>query len=195
MMLTGAQHDTLTAYITATLPNASTLATTTNGIHTILAHVNSPTTFIVWRSFTPATDIVNAINWPNLTPANPIAGSGQDAGNWLLACQGKQFNLQILLSLGTGIGAGQGIDSTKANIRAGFQDALTNIPSGVNGALKSGGWPAVNAAMQRVATHGEVAFATGSGTTSSPGLLGYEGIIQDSDIYMAIFNDDGTIKV
>ena len=86
-------------------------------------------------------------------------------------CQAKQINLQILLQ-------GQdSINSGKSNIRAGFQDALTNIPSGVAGVLQSANWVAVKTAMTRNATVLEKILATGTGTAASPASMGFEGVL------------------
>lgn len=143
----------------------------------VINWLNAVTTFVVWRTSTPVSDIQDAITWANFTPNNPAAGAGQDFANWALACQGKQFNLQNLLSA-----SGGGVSTAKANIRAGLQDALTAIPSGTNGANKSGGWPAVQLVIQRFATNAEKVLATGTGTSASPGDLGFDGTIQFSEI-------------
>ena len=143
--------------------------------------LNAPSSFIVWRTFTLSSDIQNAISWTNLTPVNPTGTSTIVDSNFLLACQGKQFNLQLLLQ-GNGFST---VATGKANIRAGFQDCLTAIPSGTAGALKSGGWPAVQLAMQRPATVAEKSMATGVGTSVSPGILTWEGTLP----YTGILND------
>lgn len=140
------------------------------------AWFNSPSTFIVWRSTTPVSDIANSINWANLTPENPVTGAGQDAVNWLSACQGKVLNLQTLLGGGVSVATG------KANIRAGLQDATSNIPSGIGGATKGGGWANIMASIQRPATNAEKALATGTGTALSPGNLTFEGRIQVNEV-------------
>ena len=141
----------------------------------IAAWFNTDSTFIVWKSHTNKDDVFDNVIWANFTPANPSSGAGQDATNWLMACQGKALNLQTLLNANT-------ISSSKANVRAGIQDATTNIPSGINGANKSGGWTAIQTVMQRSATYAEKNLATGTGTTGSPGLLTFEGTISVSDI-------------
>jgi hypothetical protein len=154
----------------------------------ILDWLNALTTFRVWRTITPVSDIQDNIVWANFTPANPAAGAGTDATNWLLACQGKQFNLQNLLSSGSGFSGG--VSTNKPNIRAGLQDACTLIPSGVAGATKTGGWTQIQLAIQRAATKAEQLLATGTGTQANPGDLGFDGNIQNSDLYI-ILNRDG----
>lgn len=150
----------------------------------VMTWLNALTTFVVWRGLTPVSDIQNAITWANFTPPNPLAGAGQDAANWCLACQGKQFNLQNILAGANGF---NGVSTGKANIRAGLQDALTAIPAGnaagvMNGSLVGAGWLNVQTAIQRFATNAEKVLATGTGTTASPGDLGYDGNIAYSDI-------------
>lgn len=145
----------------------------------VAAWLNSPSTFVVWKTSVKKDVIFDAVVWANFTPNNPLAGAGQDATNWLMACQGKALNLQTLLNQDF-------IDATKLNVRAGLQDATTNIPSGASGASRSGGWTAINLAMQRNATIAEKALATGTGTTGSPGLLTFEGSVPDNSIYLIL---------
>ena len=137
--------------------------------------------FQVWRTLTPSSDIFDAITWANFTPANPAAATDSleaaNIHNWLLACQGKQFNLQILLSGFTGQ-----ISTGKANIRSGLQDALTNVPSGAAGANKAGGWVNVQAVIQRNCNRLEKLFSTGIGTTASPATLVIEGKLSVLDV-------------
>jgi hypothetical protein len=74
----------------------------------------------------------------------------------------------------------------KANIRAGLQDATSNIPSGLNGTIKGGGWANIQAAIQRPATNAEKALATGTGTALSPGNLTFEGRIPVSEVHIIL---------
>ena len=141
---------------------------------------NSASTFVVWRSTTPTSEIANAIAWANLTPADTPDGT-QLWENRALACQGKQFNIQTLFLAAAGFTA-----SGLSNVRQGWNDSLTNIPAGVGGALLSAGWAAVRTAMQRNATKGEKVFATGTGTAGTPGTLGFEGSVADYDVVQAL---------
>ena len=158
----------------------------------IANYLNAASTFQVWRTTTPVADIQDQVLWANFTPANPIAGAGQDVTNWLLACQGKQFNLQNLLNAG-GSSFNSGISTGKANIRAGLQDCCSQIPSGISGANKSGGWiGGIQLVIQRPATRLEKIFATGSGTSATPGDLVYEGAISITQTTGLVYNNDGT---
>ena len=71
-------------------------------------------------------------------------------------------------------------------MRAGWQDALTNIPAGASGALVSAGWTTVRDTFKRLATRGEKVFATGTGTQATPGVLGWEGSLRDADVVLAL---------
>lgn len=147
----------------------------------ILEYLNADSSpaFIVWRSSVKTEEIFDAITWSALTPAdNPDAT--QDWANRSLACQGKQFNLQTLLTGRTTI------SGAKASIRAGLQDALTNVPSGTAGALVNAGWAAVKTALSRTATRGEKLYATGAGTVAAPGLLVFEGKVASYDVAQAL---------
>lgn len=135
--------------------------------------------FNVWRSSTPANDIADAINWQNLTPSDSADGTATFT-NRALVCQAKQINIQVLLQ------GRETVNSARSNIRAGFQDALTNLPSGVGGASATGGWGAVKAAMTRSATRAEKLFANGTGTQANPADLGWEGTVSAQDVALAL---------
>jgi hypothetical protein len=75
----------------------------------------------VWRTTTPTDAVCDAVNWTNLTPADVPDGTLLWQ-NRSIACQGKQFNLQIMVQGQSSLSTG------KANIRAGLQDAMTGLP-------------------------------------------------------------------
>jgi len=136
--------------------------------------------FVVWQTAVDINVIFDNIVWANLTPVDSPDGTATWT-NRSLCCQGKQFNIQTIL-------AGRGsINSAKANIRAGLQDALTAIPSGSGGASQNAGWTSVRSAMQRFATNGEKIFATGTGTAVTPGFLVVEGILSYEDVTTAFY--------
>ena len=174
--MTPAQLATLKAEIDAD-PALSALPNTADDAFTIAAALNSTATpdFFVWQTSIPTQTIFDAITWSNFTPVD-APDTTQTWANRALACQGKQFNVQTILM------GRETLNPSKANIRAGLQDALTAIPSGVAGASKSGGWAAVQAAMQRKATRCEKILATGFGTSASPALLGFEGSVSYQDV-------------
>jgi hypothetical protein len=132
--------------------------------------------YFVWQSSTSVQVIFDAINWANMTPSDAPDGTAAWT-NRALACQGKQFNLQTMTT------GREAINSNKVNIRAGLQDALTNLPSGTAGASRSGGWTNVQLAMQRKASRAEKALvASGAGTNLNPGVLGFEGNLTYVDV-------------
>lgn len=136
-------------------------------------------TYSVWRTSVPVSEVFDAILWANLTPTDAPDGTLA----WQcrsLACQGKQFNVQTMLT------GRDSISGAKTNIRAGLQDALSNVPSGTAGALVSGGWGTVKTTLTRTATRAEKLFATGSGTVAAPSLLAFEGAVTDADIEAAM---------
>jgi len=159
-------------------PALSSMPQTSSGADAIATALNATANpaFVVWQSSTSAQVIFDAVSWANLTPADAPDGTTLWT-NRALACQGKQFNLQTILA------GRETISSNKASIRAGLQDALTSLPSGTGGVLRSGGWATVQTAMQRNATRAEKALITsGAGTTGSPGNLGFEGQLSYVDI-------------
>lgn len=143
---------------------------------------NVASTFVVWRSITPTAEIANAIVWANFTPADSADGTALWT-NRALACQGKQFNVQNLLLAAQGA-----LASGLPNIRQGLQDSLSAIPAGAAGANLSAGWSAVRTTMQRAALRGERVFATGTGTTGSPGTLVFEGLVTNDNVVRAIYS-------
>lgn len=119
--------------------------------------------FYVWNNAMPVQVIFDSITWANFTPTDAPDGTAAWT-NRSLACQGKQFNLQTILT------GRETINASKTNVRAGLQDALSNIPSGVGGAVLSGGWVTVRDAMKKLATGLEKALSTGTGTLASPAV-------------------------
>lgn len=131
--------------------------------------------FFVWRTNVPTAEVFDQVQWAKLTPADAPDGTLA----WQcrsLACQGKQFNLQTILT------GRDKIDASKANIRSGFHDALTGVPSGASGATQAAGWVALQTALSRKATRLEKLLATGNGTQPSPATMGFEGAVSYSDI-------------
>lgn len=184
MELTNAQRATLKAAIAAETNPTFVALRQANDEQGMADFYNAPSTFVVWQTSVPIDAITDAIDWARMTPAQPIPATGSDAQlAWIARanmCQGKQFNLQNLL-----IGR-QTIAASRPNIRAAFQDCLTGLPSTASGTNQQAGWVAVQAAMQRICTVGERLFATGTGTTASPGLLGVEGTLSAQDISDAL---------
>lgn len=193
MNLTTIQTATLKADILAD-PTLSQIDHTSNaGYEQIAAAYNlfPGTDFFIYRSSVPVQDIYDQIVWANLTPndpptdATPTNDSAVTLQRWnnrSLMCQAKQFNLQIMLQGQTSINA------NKANVRAGLQDALTNVPSGAGGATASVGWvPIRDTLLARKATRGEKLFAVTSaghlgGTAAAAAALGAEGAMSPGNI-------------
>lgn len=185
-MLTSAQLTALKADIAAN-PDLAAQPNSADGNFAVAALYNalqSPD-FFVFRSNVPTAEIFDQVTWANYTPQDAPDTTVQWS-NRSLACQGKQFNLQILLQGQSSFNAG------RINIRAGLNDATTNLPSGASGASRSGGWTGILAILRRQATRAEKLFSvatTGVGTgtgalgaTGNPGLLVFEGTVSPSDV-------------
>ena len=128
-------------------------------------------------------------NWANYTPAD-APDSSVTWSNRSLACQGKQFNLQLLTQGRTVFNA------SKVTLRAGLNDCTTNLPSGTSGASQSGGWANILTILRRAASNIEKLFAvqtSGVGTnagqalggTTNPALMNFEGSVTYQDILNA----------
>ncbi len=152
--------------------------------------------FDVFRSNVPTDDISNQVLWANFTPSTAIANDGSNSALWQacsLSCQGKQFNLQLLLPPGSMFNAGL------INKRAGLNDATTNLPKADGaGGKNSGGWANILPILIRPATYAEALYAvatTGIGTgvgalgaNGNPGLLIFDstqGVLTFQDIFNA----------
>jgi len=178
-MLTPAQLATLLAAFNAQTDPAFVAARAEGNVGAMVDFYNGDSTFIVWRTTTPASAVMDAILWANFTPQDAPDGT-QAWANRSLACQGKQFNVQTLLT------GREQIASNRPSIRAGLQDALTAIPSGAGGATKGGGWNGVASAMQRPARRFEALYATGTGTAAVPGELVVDGPLSIEEAIRAI---------
>ena len=151
---------------------------------------NQPTNpaHVVWSTGVDVNVLLDAIAFDQYTPTQqPADASAAIFTARLLAIQTKQMNLQNMT-----IGRDR-INCFRNRVREGLLDAVVNIPSGNNGALRSAagadGTRILNA-MTRVALRGEKIFAT---TSTSTGIvtafnLGYEGQISDQDVVLALNN-------
>ena len=197
MSLTTAQAATLKADMLGASATALATLLSNSDFQGIKDYYNfqAPGALKVWRPDAGVNEIRGQITWANLTPTDvvptPVIPSAptlaeQVAGDvWRsrsLACQGKQFNLQMLLTAPTGL-----VPGDIATFRAGFQDALTGIPSGAAGALLSGGWVGVrDNALQRLGTRFEVLFATVDGVASKSTAYGI--VLDTNDCNLAFYS-------
>lgn len=182
MELNATQIATLKAAIIAD-PNLAAARAIHSGVGTqmITNYLNAAGTLTVWRTSVSTSVVFDQVVWANLTPNDAPDGSLA----WQcrsLACQGKQFNLQLIF------GSRDTIDPSKSNVRAGLQDALTNVPSGPSGNLVAAGWVGVRTAMQRKANNIEAIFAN---TAASPASLVIEGDIDEMVIRRLAFAANG----
>lgn len=174
--MTPAQNAIIKAYIES-IPALNNAPVDGDGLGIIRDALNAPAApeFYAWRTTTPYADVSNAIAWSALTPADTPDGSTIYMNRAIL-CQAKQMNIQTLIQ------GRESIASNKPNIRAGLQDALTAIPSGVGGAAVGGGWVAVKTAMTRTVSVVEKLLATGTGSAASPADLGFEGALDNNAV-------------
>jgi len=147
--------------------------------------------FNVFRSNVPIEDIWDNVTGANYTPSDAITGA--NSSQWSacsLACQGKQFNLQLLMANRATFNAG------KIKQRTTLNDATQNLPAGAAFALVSGGWSNILIILRRLAKNIEKLFAVQTsgvgvnsgdalGTTTNPALLVFEGLVSGDDITSA----------
>lgn len=168
------QADILADPALSAIPNTLDLAYGIADVYNALASPN----YIVWAANVPTQSIYDAIDWKKLTPTDAPDGT-QLYLNRMMNCQGRQFNLQILLR-------SEVTNGQKQKLRQGLQDALQDIPSGAAGALIDAGWNNVKAAMTRLANRAEKLFVTsGSGTAGTPGVVSLDGRVTPDEVYRA----------
>lgn len=175
-MLTQAQIDLLKPVVQAD-PTASALALAADDVG-LAAWLNGASAKTVWRTDVPMRDIFNSIVWSNTTPSMVPDGTTLWT-NRNLQCQSKQLELQTLI-----FGSEGHVDASKANIRQGFQDALTAIPSKADGSNQAAGWLVVQEAFKRIATAAEAALSSGAGTNADPATMTFEGLVSYSEASM-----------
>ena len=153
--MAGASAAALAAWITAHPGgDAEAVASFYNSEHT------TPTK--VWREDASVEAVRGALLWNRFTPADTVPTldllSNSIWQSRSLACQGKQFNLQLML------GNGGTLPAHLQGFRDGIKDACAAIPSGVAGVAQNGGWLStglpVQVAMQRNIRRVELVFST-----------------------------------
>lgn len=175
--MTPAQLATLKADILAN-PDLNNQPMNSDGAFEIARLYGLPASpaFHVYKNDINSQDLFDKIDFAKMTPAD-APNDTQAWANRSLCCQGKQFNLQLILDRSV-------IDATKSQTRATLQDALTNIPSGVGGATVSA-WVPVRDSLYTAANRLEKLFATGLGTTGSPATRAVYGTISYQDVEQA----------
>lgn len=132
--------------------------------------------FLVFNPSVPNATIFNQVLFANYTPSDTITSG--NAAQWTaasMACQGKQFNVQIMLQPNSTFNAGL------PNLRSGLKDAMTKLPSGTSFALQDGGWNAsLNTAPCALTRNGSnveklFAVATTGPLAAGSGALGAGG--------------------
>ncbi len=139
-------------------------------------------TFWVWSTNADVGAIRAAVVWAKLTPADAPDGT-QAWANRSLQCQGKQFNLQMIVPF-TGT-----LNASDVNLRNGLQDALQNVRSGAAGVSQDAGWSAVRNTLARKAKYIEQILADTTNGNGSTRVLSatvvWEGDISDADVAAA----------
>lgn len=179
MALTSTQLATLKSAIQADV-TLSAYPNNSDGNFAIASamNLNAVPDFYVWQTAVAIDEITDAIAWDKMTPAAVPDGTATWT-NRALHAQGKQFNLQNLL-----IGRAT-VNASRSNIRAAFQDCLTQLPTKADGTNQAAGWAAVQLVMSRKAKRIEQLLATGTGTQANPGMMGFEGTLTYQDVEQA----------
>ena len=165
-MLTPDQLTTLRAAVLAD-QTASAFFADAGDAAGLQRHLNSASTFIVWRASVTQDEIMqNGFDW---TRVDNLSIGLARVWEWLFANESKS------------------IDPRKANVRAGIEAVWKGTAADL--AVRA----AVYAHCKRPATVAERMLAAGVGTYANPGLAAFEGDISALDAAMLIYKDDGTI--
>jgi hypothetical protein len=182
-MLTTPQLQALNAAILAT-PAWLAFPLSADGDYDLARVLNgiAAPNFWVWSSNVDVGAVRAAIVWANLTPTDAPDGT-QQWMNRSLQCQGKQFNLQMIIPF-TGT-----MNATDINLRNGLQDALQGVRSGAGGVAQDAGWAAVRSTLARLARYGEKILSNttaGDGSTRTlSATMVFEGNITPEDVRQA----------
>jgi hypothetical protein len=190
MPLSPAQLATLKAAILAD-PVLNAQPNTGDGAIAIAASLNAEAgpNFWVWDTTADTGLIFDAITFANFVP-NDTPDNTVTFQNRCMVIQTKQIALQLILQ------GRDTLNATRPKVRDGLSDATSNLPSGNNGALRTGGWAAVSTVLRRKATAAEKIFAvstTGAGndgaqplgSTANPANPVFEGPVTYVEVYNA----------
>ena len=155
-MLTTAQQTTLAAAIRADTDPAVVAALDIRNDVLLAELYNAASTFIVWRTNITPNEYREAIVW---TEVDALTAGKARIWEWVT----QQMTAPI--------------DASKANVRQGLMDCWAS-----NTTTRT----QLTAAAKRTATKAEKLFATGTGTTATPGTLGWEGTLSYTDIGVAL---------
>lgn len=153
------------AFLAASSPNVQAMA----------AWFDAPSAFVAWRSLVTEHAITSEVSSTGTTWSWPayIARTQAERDGWA-----RMFNGTYTINPGL------------ANVRQGFADIFSGSANSAPAQRAH-----LSAICKRFASRGEAIFASGAGTTATPGTLGYEGDITEHDVARAIYNDDGTRAV
>lgn len=161
MPLTTAQTVTLKAAILAETDPTFVALRTAGATGAMADWFNQASTFTVWRTSVPISEIGDAVIATELVGLTAL-------------------NLQRLQALTGDLAAGS-INASIADRRSGFDQVF----SGAGGA---GTRAALLVLWKRLALRIEKLYATGTGTNATPGTVVYEGTIRDADFVLAFYS-------
>lgn len=150
--LTDPQAQTLAAHIRANADPAVVAALAQRNDVALADYYNGPGSCVVWRTAVQPTEYREAVVW---TAVDGLTAGKARIWQWITA----DMTLPI--------------DATRANIRQGIADAW-------GGGSATG--VALTALAKRTASKAENLFTTGTCTTGTPGLLGWEGPLHVNDV-------------
>lgn len=129
---------------------------------------NGGSSFVVWKS-----KVTKDAYQTETGPTTGTTFNWSGTGGYIARSQGERDAWNTLFS------AAGYVNPSRANVIAAFNDIFSGSGAGAvsNRAL-------LLDLSKRVATNAERSLATGAGTTASPGVMTWEGVISPNDIYI-----------
>lgn len=162
-MLKLAQYQTLKAAIAAETDTNFVALRNSGAVGAMAEWYNENSTFIVWKTALTEQDITSLVS---------SEGTTWDWALFMSRQQGERDGWNRMFN-GT-----YTINPSLPQVRAGINAIFSGSGAGQISHLLAMG--------KRPARRGEALFATGTGTTATPGLLTFEGILSGNDIITAI---------
>lgn len=164
-MLTPAQITQLRAAILAEVDPVFVAFRTQGATGQMAEWLNQASTFVVWKTEVSEQEIQRSTSPEATTWSWPafIARTIQEQNGWAR-----------MFAVGT-------VNPSLANVRQGFADIFSGSTNSAPAQRTH-----LQAMCKRFASRGEKIFATGTGTTAAPGLLGFEGKITDYDVIQTV---------
>jgi hypothetical protein len=158
--MTPAQLQTLRTAIDAETDPAFVTARTLGQTSLMAGFYNSGSAFVVWKATVQTAEVGKAVNY---IAVEAMTDANRNRINTFYGMNPAQFE-------------------PRSDVRTYWDNTFSGALGGQGQATRD----ALSALWRRAATRGEALYATGTGTTATPGVLVFEGTISDANIGAAL---------